>query len=175
MSKKVAVVAVNPVNGLGLFSYLETFFENKIDYRVFAVYDDVNIRTNSGVALKVDDVIAHLVGKSNEYDALVFACGDAVPVFAQNMDKPYNQMLLQVIKEFGQSGKLLIGHCGAGVFFDMAEVDAGRQVACHPYVKDAVKNGIYSDAPYVVDGTLFTAAEENELHLMLPEVVKALQ
>jgi len=112
MSKKVAVVAVNPVNGLGLFSYLETFFENKIDYRVFAVYDDVNIRTNSGVALKVDDVIAHLVGKSNEYDALIFACGDAVPVFAQNMDKPYNQMLLQVIKEFGQSGKLLIGHCG---------------------------------------------------------------
>ena len=160
MSKKVAVVAVNPVNGLGLFSYLETFFENKIDYRVFAVYDDV---------------IAHLVGKSNEYDALIFACGDAVPVFAQNMDKPYNQMLLQVIKEFGQSGKLLIGHCGAGVFFDMAEVDAGRQVACHPYVKDAVKNGVYSDAPYVVDGTLFTAAEENELHLMLPEVVKALQ
>ena len=160
MSKKVAVVAVNPVNGLGLFSYLETFFENKVDYRVFAVYDDV---------------IAHLVGKSNEYDALVFACGDAVPVFAQNMDKPYNQMLLQVIKEFGQSGKLLIGHCGAGVFFDMAEVDTGRQVACHPYVKDTVKNGVYSDAPYVVDGTLFTAAEENELHLMLPEVVKALQ
>ena len=30
MAKKAAVVAVNPVNGMGLFQYLETFFENKI-------------------------------------------------------------------------------------------------------------------------------------------------
>lgn len=30
MAKKVAVLAVNPVNGCGLFQYLETFFENGI-------------------------------------------------------------------------------------------------------------------------------------------------
>ena len=29
MAKRAAVVAVNPVNGMGLFQYLETFFENK--------------------------------------------------------------------------------------------------------------------------------------------------
>ena len=29
MAKKVAVLAVNPVNGFGLFQYLETFFENE--------------------------------------------------------------------------------------------------------------------------------------------------
>ena len=28
MAKKVAVLVVNPVNGSGLFQYLETFFEN---------------------------------------------------------------------------------------------------------------------------------------------------
>ena len=28
MAKKVAVLAVNPVNGCGLFQYLEAFFEN---------------------------------------------------------------------------------------------------------------------------------------------------
>ena len=37
MAKKAAVVAVNPVNGMGLFQYLETFFENKIPCTVFAV------------------------------------------------------------------------------------------------------------------------------------------
>ena len=34
MAKKVAVLAVNPVNGFGLFQYLEAFFENGISYQV---------------------------------------------------------------------------------------------------------------------------------------------
>ena len=33
MAKKVAVLAVNPVNGCGLFQYLEAFFENGIPYK----------------------------------------------------------------------------------------------------------------------------------------------
>ncbi len=37
MAKKVAVLAVNPVNGCGLFQYLEAFFENGISYKVFDV------------------------------------------------------------------------------------------------------------------------------------------
>ena len=52
MSKKVAVLAVNPVNGSGLFQYLETFFEKGISYKVFAVSDTKTIRTNSGIPWK---------------------------------------------------------------------------------------------------------------------------
>lgn len=74
MAKKAAVVAVNPVNGMGLFQYLETFFENKIPCTVFAVAESREIRTNSGVGLTADDVIANLKGHEEEYDALVFAC-----------------------------------------------------------------------------------------------------
>lgn len=79
MAKKVAVLAVNPVNGCGLFQYLEAFFENGISYKVFAVADSKEIKTNSGIVLTVDDVVANLKGYEDEYDALVFACGDAVP------------------------------------------------------------------------------------------------
>ena len=80
MAKKVAVLAVNPVNGCGLFQYLEAFFENGIPYKVFAVSDTKEIKTNSGVTLTVDDVIANLKGHEDEFDTLVFSCGDAVPV-----------------------------------------------------------------------------------------------
>ena len=55
MAKKVAVLAVNPVNGCGLFQYLEAFFENGISYKVFAVSDTKEIKTNSGMVLIVDD------------------------------------------------------------------------------------------------------------------------
>ena len=104
MAKKVAVLAVNPVNGCGLFQYLEAFFENGISYKVFAVSDTKEIKTNSGISLTVDDVIANLKGHEDEFDALVFSCGDAVPVFQQNADKPYNVDLMQVIKTFGDKG-----------------------------------------------------------------------
>ena len=98
MAKKVAVLAVNPVNGFGLFQYLESFFENGITYKVYAVADSKEIKTNSGIALTVDDVIANLKGHEDEYDAMVFACGDAVPVFQQNASKQYNIDLMDVIK-----------------------------------------------------------------------------
>lgn len=79
MAKKVAVLAVNPVNGCGLFQYLEAFFENGISYKVFAVSNTKEIRTNSGIALIADDVIANLKGHEDEFDAMVFSCGDAIP------------------------------------------------------------------------------------------------
>ena len=99
-------LAVNPVNGFGLFQYLESFFENGITYKVYAVADSKEIKTNSGIALTVDDVIANLKGHEDEYDAMVFACGDAVPVFQQNASKQYNIDLMDVIKNFGE--KLLL-------------------------------------------------------------------
>ena len=37
MAKKVAVLAVNPVNGCGLLKYLEALFENEISYKVIKV------------------------------------------------------------------------------------------------------------------------------------------
>ena len=55
MAKKVAVVAVNPVNGFGLFEYLETFYENGIPCKVFAVANSKEIKSNSGIALVADD------------------------------------------------------------------------------------------------------------------------
>ena len=105
MAKKVAVLAVNPVNGCGLFQYLEAFFENGISYKVFAVSDTKEIKTNSGMVLIVDDVIANLKGHEDEFDALVFSCGDAVPVFQNNATQPYNVDLLKVIQEFATKKK----------------------------------------------------------------------
>lgn len=87
MAKRVAVLVVNPVNGMGLFQYLEGFYENKIGYRVYAVAETTDIRTNSGIALRTDDTVEHLKGRAGEYDALVFSCGDAIPVLESMLQK----------------------------------------------------------------------------------------
>lgn len=175
MAKKAAVVAVNPVNGMGLFQYLEAFYENKIPYTVYAVAESREIRTNSGIALTADDVIANLKGREDEYDALVFACGDAVPVFAENASKPWNIDLMEVLKAFGDKGKLMIGHCAAGMLFGFAGIAAGKRVAVHPLAKAAVQGPIATDAASEIDGNFFTAQEEHAIPTMIEKVVEALQ
>lgn len=175
MAKKVAVLAVNPVNGCGLFQYLEAFFENGIPYKVFAVADTKDIKTNSGISLSVDDVIANLKGHEDEFDALVFSCGDAVPVFQQNAGKPYNVDLLEVIKAFGEKGKIMIGHCAGAMMFDLTGITKGKKVAVHPLAKPAIQNGTATDDKSVVDGNFFTAQDENAIWTMMPEVIRALK
>ena len=46
MAKKVAVLAVNPVNGCGLFQYLEAFFENGISHIVFITIEQPKLIRN---------------------------------------------------------------------------------------------------------------------------------
>ena len=175
MAKKVAVLAVNPVNGCGLFQYLEAFFENGISYKVYAVANEKEIKTNSGITLLADDVIANLKGHEGEFDALVFSCGDAVPVFAQHAGEPYNVMLFEVIKAFAEKGKIMIGHCAAAMMFAMAGVTKGKRLAVHPLAKAAIKLGEATDAPSEIDGNFYTAQDENSVWTMMPEVVEALK
>lgn len=175
MAKKVAVLAVNPVNGFGLFQYLEAFFENGIPYKVFAVADSKEIKTNSGITLIADDVVANLKGHEDEYDALVFSCGDAVPVFQQNADKPYNVTMLEIIKTFGEKGKIMIGHCAAAMMFDITGITKGKKVAVHPLAKPAIQNGEATDNSSEIEGNFYTAQDENHIWTMIEKVVVALK
>ena len=164
MSKKVAVLAVNPVNGSGLFQYLETFFEKGISYKVFAVSDTKTIRTNSGIPLEADDIIAHLSGHSDEFDALVFSCGDAVPVFQNNATQ----------QEFATKKKIMAGHCAAGLIFEIAGITEGKRLAIHPLAKAAIQKGIATDEPAVIDDNFYTAQCEHTLPVLMPRLVEAL-
>jgi len=175
MKKKVAVLVVNPVNGFGLFQYLETFFENGISYKTFAVADSTQVKTNSGIALQTDDVVASLKNQEDEFDALVFACGDAMPKFAENAGKQYNQDMLYVMKTFSDKGKVMIGHCVAGLLFDGLPAAKGRKVTLHPFVKPMVQNVIGSDEEIVIDGNFYTAQTENSLGLLLPKLLEELK
>ena len=175
MSKKVAVLAVNPVNGFGLFQYLEAFFENGISYKVFAVADTKEIKTNSGISIIADDVVAGLKGHENEYDALVFGCGDAVPKFGENADKSYNQDMMAVIRTFGEKGKIMIGHCAAAMMFEFAGQTEGKNISVHPLAKAAISKGKANDEKSTVDGNFFTAQDENTISTMIDKVIAALK
>ncbi len=173
--KKVAVVAVNPVNGSGLFQYLEAFFENGITYRTFAVAETSQIQTNSGISIRLDDVIANLKGHENEYDALVFACGDAMPKFGENAEKQFNQDLLVVIQHFDEKGKMLVGHCAAALLYDNLGIGKGKKVALHPFIQSVVKGCIGTSEKFVIEGNLYTAQTENTIPDLLPGLLKALK
>ena len=174
MSKKVAVLVVNPVNGFGLFQYLESFFENGIPYKTFAIAETISVKTNSGISMQTDDVIANLKGNEDEFDALVFACGDAMPKFGENAGKQFNQDMLAVIKAFSDKGKILIGHCAAALIFDNLGIGQGKKVALHPFIKSVVQGCVSTDEKFVVEDNLYTAQTENTINLLMPELLKVL-
>lgn len=174
MAKKVAVIAPNPVNGMGLFQYLEAFFENKIPYKTFAIAGSKEIKTNSGITITFDDVIANLKGHEKEYDALVFSCGDAMIPGAKVDDKAMADALA-VVAEFSKQGKLLIGHCAAAIIFDNAGAINGKKVAVHPYAKAAVKNGIATDDKFNIDQNIYTAQCEGSIWQLMPQLLEALK
>jgi putative intracellular protease/amidase len=175
MTKKVAVLVVNPVNGAGLFQYLEAFYENGIPFRTFAVAESTLVKTNSGMGLQTNDFVASLKGREGDYDALVFACGDAMIKFSENTGKQFNQDMLTVVKNFSNKGKMLIGHCAAALLFDHLGIGIGKQVALHPFVKSAVKGCIGTDEKTVIDGNLYTAQTENAIPLLIPDLLKVLK
>lgn len=175
MAKRVAVLAVNPVNGFGLFQYLEAFFENGIEYKVFAVAPTREIKTNSRLTVVTDDVVANLKGKEDEFDALVFACGDAIPVFQQHASEPHNVTMMEVIKAFGEKGKIMIGHCAAAMMFDFAGVTAGHKLALHPLAQPAIRLGVATNEKSVIDSNFYTAQTENTVWTMMPALIATLK
>lgn len=175
MAKQVAVLAVNPVNGFGLFQYLETFYENGIDYKVYAVAPTCEIKTNSGITLLADDVVANLRGKEDDFDALVFACGDAIPVFRAHESETHNVDMMEVIRAFSAKDKIMVGHCAAAMMFDFAGVTAGHRLALHPMAQPAVRLGVATNEQSVVDGNFYTAQTEHAIWTMMPSLVAALK
>lgn len=174
MKKRVAVVAVNPVNGSGLFQYLEAFYEHQIPYTVFAIAPTKDIKTNSGIKLQVDDVIGNLKGHEDEFDALVFACGDAIPVFAQHAEEEHNQILLKVITTFAHKNKIIIGHCAAALIFEKANITQNKKLAVHRLAQPAIQKGIATNNEIEIDNNFYTAQDENKIALLLPSLLPVL-
>jgi putative intracellular protease/amidase len=116
-----------------------------------------------------------LKGNEDEYDVLVFACGDAMPQFGENVDKPFNQDMLSVIKTFADKDKILAGHCAVALLYDNLGVGKGKKVALHPYIKSVVKGCIGTDEQSVVDGNIYTAQTENAISALLPDLLKVLK
>ncbi|MDR2496467.1 MAG: DJ-1/PfpI family protein [Tannerellaceae bacterium] len=175
MRKNVAILVVNPVNGIGLFQYLETLYENKIPYKTFAVAETTGVRTNSGILIQTDDTVAGLKQNSDDFQALVFSCGDAMPKFVENADKPFNQDMLAVIGRFAAKGHMLVGHCVAALLFDNFSECKGKKVAQHPFIKPLLTRCVGTNEEFVVDRNMFTARDENTLPKLMPKLLEALQ
>ena len=82
---------------------------------------------------------------------------------------------MDVIKNFGEKGKIMIGHCAAAMLFDFTGITEGKTLAVHPLAKPAISKGQTTDEDSVVDGNFFTAKEEHYICTMMPQVLEALK
>ena len=160
---------------LVFFNICSHFLKIRFHIEFFAVSDNTHINSNSGIKINADDIIANLGGHEEEYDALVFFCGDAMLDFGYNKDKSYNKAMLSIIKNFSDHNKIIIGHCAAALLFDTLDIAKDIMVTLHPFLEDIAKNYIVTDSPAVVDGNFHTAQTEEIIHTLMPDIIKALK
>ncbi|MFV0480967.1 MAG: DJ-1/PfpI family protein [Campylobacteraceae bacterium] len=174
MSKKVALLVPNPVNGYGLFSYLEAFYEAGVKYTTFAINPNNKVKTNSGYELSLDKNIKDLVGKENEFDGVVFACGDAIISLGELLPTKEWQDTLKVLKNFEKLNKKIAGHCAAALIFQIAEIGEGKKMAVHPLGKSKLEKIKAVDNSSIVDGNFFTAKCEDHTKEFISWFIKFL-
>ena len=83
--------------------------------------------------------------------------------------------MLQVLKNFAQKGKIMIGHCAAALMFEIVGIAQGKRLAVHPMAKPAIVHGIATDEAAVVDGNFYTAQQEHALPELLPRLIDRLK
>lgn len=174
MKKKVAVIVPEPVNGFGLFAYLEAFYESDIDATTYAVSSKPEVQTNSGVSIKTNGLIKDLKGKEANYDGVVFACGDVIIKLGELMATQEYKDMLEVVQNFDKLEKKIAGHCAAGLIFEQAGVTTGKKIAVHPLGKCTIKAGIAVDNSSIVDKNLYTARDENNVMEVIPWFIRFL-
>ena len=106
---------------------------------------------------------------------MMWASGMAIGIIFVDLTPGYNVDLMSVLKAFAGKGKILIGHCAAGLLFDFAGITEGKRLAVHPLAKPAVSKGMATDEKSVVDGNFYTAQSENFVWTMMPQVIEALK
>lgn len=168
MSKKVAILVPEVVNGYGLFAYIEAFFEAKVECKTFAISKSNKVKTNSGYEIVLDDTVDSLVGRESEYSGVVFACGDSLVAFDKFSQTEEFKKAVSILKAFNTLNKPIAGHCAAAIVFDIAGIDKDKKVAVHPLGKAAIKNGIAVDNSSIIDRGLFTAKCEHHIGEIVP-------
>ena len=85
------------------------------------------------------------------------------------------QQDVQMLNRFGESGRLMIGHCAAGLMFGFAGTAKGRRVAVHPMARAAVQGPVATENATEVDGNFYTAQDEHAIPALIDRIVEALR
>lgn len=102
------------------------------------------------IVIKADINIDEIDGR--QYDGLILPGG--MPG-AENLRT--NLKVIEIVKDFCNSGKLTSAICAAPIVLEKAEVVNGRKITSYPSFKNKLGNCIYSEEPVVLDGNILTS------------------
>jgi 4-methyl-5(b-hydroxyethyl)-thiazole monophosphate biosynthesis len=112
--------------------------------------NDYAVTGAHGIVIKADVIIDEVDFRS--CDGIVLPGG--MPG-SENLKN--NIRVLELIKDFYMSGKLIGAICAAPIALAEAGVLQGRKITSYPGVKDRLGNCIYTENPVEVDGNIITS------------------
>jgi protease I len=169
MSKKAIILAGKQIQDHEfVYPYYRLEEEGyKVDV---AVRDKEIVFGSIGVKITPTKDIPEL--KVGDYDLLVLP-GGAKAMEYMRQDKE----LIEFIKDFHASGKLIASICHAGQLLISANIVKGKKISGYYSIEDDINNAgaIYVDAPYVTDGGIVSCPHYKHLGPWMKEVLNQVE
>lgn len=129
--------------------------------------DDINISGAHGIEVKCDYLFDDVV--LAEYDGVVLPGGMPGAVNLRN-----NIRLIETIKDYHSSGRLVAAICAAPIVLEKAGVIGGKKVTSYPSFADELHNSIYVEDIVSNDSNIITSRGPATAMSFSFEILKAL-
>ena len=155
--KKVAIITGDDVEDIELFYPYYRFHEEGYDVDVITIKGG-EVKGKHGLGLKESKSILDV--HSKDYDLLYLPGGKAPEKLRDN------ERVLNFVREFTNSGKLIAAVCHGPQILVSAGVIKGKKIAAWPAVKEEIEKagGIYANEALKEDGQFITARKPGDLH-----------
>jgi len=165
--KKILIFAEELYEDLELWYPYYRLIEEGADVTI-AAPEIKQYKGKNGYPLKPDTTFDKI--SSQQFDGLVIPGG-----FAPDKLRRYEKVL-QLTREFDESGKVIAFICHAGWVPISAKILKGKNVTCVPAIKDDIENAgaNYSDKEVVVDGHIITSRRPPDLPAFCKAIIDGL-
>ncbi|MDR1595782.1 MAG: DJ-1/PfpI family protein [Puniceicoccales bacterium] len=148
MNGEICVVFGDGVEEMELVTPVDIFARSGMWSRLFSAKNSPHVTGAHGIKFIADGVVEKL--DCSIYDCLVIPGGPGSFVLKDN------RLVLETVKKFSKSGKVVCAICAAPIVLHSAGILEGKKFCSHQCVHDVLKNADKTDK-VVVDGNLITA------------------
>lgn len=149
--KKAVIFLANGFEDIEALATVDILRRGGVDVTIAGVTGEI-VTSSHNLKVVADKTIENI--KASDYDAVI--CPGGMPGATNLRD---NSLVLDIVKDAYNSGKIVAAICAAPMVLDRAEILKGKDFTMYPGMESYAPSGKYHNNKFVVkDGSVITGA-----------------